>query len=224
MKTNLKTLAILVASTAFGCHLIAADAAALAASTAPEAPDAGNKTNKDNSVSVSISSSGFNITAPDEHSIPSENVLGIPKDILDKMPPEKVAELAKEQVRLRESGMDWEPLLGIIFTFGCPIAIVATVMYFRHRRNRMLHETLRAMIDKGVAIPPELLHPQERRRLPKSDFRRGLVWIAIGTGLTIYFVIGDSHFWPIGLIPLLMGVAFLITWKVEGSKNGSNPS
>jgi hypothetical protein len=225
MKTNLKTLASLLATFALACRMIAADANAPAA---PEAPDTITKTNKTGSVSVSIGTDGINITAPDEAGSSSETVLGIPKDILDKMPPEKVAELAKEQARLRESKTDYEsivvPIFGIIFTFGMPIAIVATVVYFRHRRNRMLHETLRAMIEKGVAIPPELLHPQQPRKLPKSDFRRGLVWIAIGMGLTIYFLIGHSSFWPIGMIPLLMGVAFLITWKVEGSKNGLNPS
>ena len=227
MKTNLKSLTCLFAVLAFAGRIFAAEPSAPVAPTAPEAPDAATKTNKNGSVSVSIGTTGINITAP-EDSGSSETVLGIPKDILDKMPPEKVAELAKEQARLRETKNNYEetlvPIFGIIFTFGMPIAIVATVVYFRHRRNRMLHETLRSMIEKGVPIPPELLHPQEQRNLPKSDIRRGLVWIAVGIGLTVFFLVQDNHVWPIGLIPLLIGVAFLITWKVEGSKNSSNPS
>ncbi len=223
MKTNLRTISGLLTTLAVAGRLLAAEPTAPTAPAAPEAP-AITKTNKDGAVSVSISEKGINITAPEAPRIPAENVLGIPRDILDKMPPEKVAELAREQARLREAKTDLEPLFGIVFVFGMPVAIVATVMYFRHRRNRMLHETLRGMIEKGVTIPPELLHPQEPRKLPKSDFRRGLVWIAIGTGLTVFFIVGHNRAWPIGLIPLLIGVAFLITWKVEGSKNSSTPS
>lgn len=223
MKTNLKSLACLFAVLALAGRIFAAEPSAPVAPTAPEAPDAATKTNKNGSVSVSIGTTGINITAP-EDSGSSETVLGIPKDILDKMPPEKVAELAKEQARLRGAQTDYEAILVPMFVFGMPVAIVATVVYFRHRRNRMLHETLRTMIEKGVPIPPELLHPQEQRKLPKSDIRRGLVWIAVGIGLTVFFLVQDNHVWPIGLIPLLIGVAFLITWKVEGSKNSSNPS
>ncbi|MEY4386045.1 MAG: hypothetical protein RLY20_1328 [Verrucomicrobiota bacterium] len=223
MKTNLKPLASLFAALALASRVFGAEPAAPAAPAAPEAPSDASKTNKSSSVSVSIGSTGINITAPEDAGS-SETVLGIPKDILDKMPPEKVAELAKEQARLRETKTDYESILVPMFVFGMPVAIVAVVVYFRHRRNRMLHETLRTMIEKGVAIPPELLQPHEPRKQPKSDFRRGLVWIAIGTGLTVFFLVSDNHAWPIGLIPLLIGVAFLITWKVEGSKNGSNPA
>src|SRR5205814_2609855 len=49
------------------------------------------------------------------------------------------------------------PIVAIVFTFGSPVAVLGLFFYFRYRRNRMMHETLRAMVEKGVPIPPELL-------------------------------------------------------------------
>ena len=48
-------------------------------------------------------------------------------------------------------------MLAIMGTFGMPVALLLIIFYFKHRRNRMAHETLRAMIDKGMPITPELV-------------------------------------------------------------------
>src|SRR5258706_2251251 len=49
------------------------------------------------------------------------------------------------------------PIISVLADFRSPVIILALFFYFRHRRNRMLHDTLRAMVEKGVPIPPELL-------------------------------------------------------------------
>ncbi len=107
------------------------------------------------------------------------------------------------------------PIFALLMVFGMPVAIVALFVALRHRRNRMLHETLRAMVEKGVPIPPELLSgggaalasvsnsaPQGHR-----DLRWGLVLIALGAGL--YVLVGK-----VGLIPLFIGVALLVVWLI----------
>jgi hypothetical protein len=45
--------------------------------------------------------------------------------------------------------------------------------------------------------------------------------LGIGIGLTVWLAMDGGTKWALGLIPLLMGVAFLITWKVERPKNGT---
>src|SRR5690349_13868279 len=44
------------------------------------------------------------------------------------------------------------PIISILAVFGMPVAIVGIVLFVRYRRNRMLHETIRAMVEKGVPI------------------------------------------------------------------------
>jgi hypothetical protein len=127
---------------------------------------------------------------------------------------------------------DWGPRLGpllpiisVLAVFGCPVAILGLIFYFRHRRNRMLHETLRAMIEKGVPIPPELVSGGGRALAGGSywtnrgnnDLRYGLILIALGIGLLV--LAGR-----IGLIPLFIGVAMIAAWLiVKRTQNNQTP-
>ena len=138
----------------------------------------------------------------------------LPKEILEQLSPEQIVELEKT----RRQPSQITDILSLIGFFGVPVAIVALVVMLRLKRNKMLHETMRAMIDKGQHIPPALLQPHEPKRRPKSDLRRGLVLAGIGVGLTVW--LGNQ--WALGLIPLLMGLGFLVTWKVEHNKNGDS--
>lgn len=142
----------------------------------------------------------------------------LPKEILEQLSPEQIVELEKT----RRQPSQITDILGLIGFFGVPVAIVALVVMLRLKRNKMLHETMRAMIDKGQPIPPALLQPHEPKRRPKSDLRRGLVLAGIGVGLTVWLALDGGNQWALGLIPLLMGLGFLVTWKVEHNKNGDS--
>jgi cadmium resistance protein CadD (predicted permease) len=76
------------------------------------------------------------------------------------------------------------------------------------------------MIEKGVPVPPELFLN------PRNNLRRGVVLCGVGTGSLILFMIEflrgapDLEFWLIGVIPLLMGISYIIVWKLQdGEKN-----
>lgn len=135
----------------------------------------------------------------------------IPKEIVEKLNADQLYELM--QIKMDKSA-DVPMLVPVIvgIVFACPVAIVAVILWYRHRRNAMLHKTLAAMIDKGVPIPPELLHPEQPRR---SDLRRGVILIALGLGIVVFFLGQKDNAWGLGFIPLLIGVGYLITWKME---------
>ena len=105
-------------------------------------------------------------------------------------------------------------LMAITAPFLTLVVIFAIVLHFRNQRRRMLHETLRAMIEKAQPIPPELLDggiEANGSRLARSahrDLRGGLV--LLGVGIVLY---GISGKW--GLIPCVIGVALLIVWCFE---------
>jgi hypothetical protein len=112
------------------------------------------------------------------------------------------------------------PIISVVMVFGMPVAIVALFVALRHRRNRMLHETLRTMVEKGVPIPPELLSGGGAVPAGASsgahhgyrDLRYGLVLVALGAGLCI--MAGK-----VGLIPVVIGVALLIVWAIGSMAN-----
>jgi hypothetical protein len=102
------------------------------------------------------------------------------------------------------------PFIFLTVAIGCWV-------FFKYRRNRMLHETLRAMIDKGVPIPPELIMPpaQQIRRRTNSDLRNGLIMLGLGIGILLFHL-------RLGWIPIFIGVAFLITWLIEKKQNSKD--
>ena len=154
--------------------------------------------------------------------ISTDDEEAVPKEVADKLSPEQLFKLMALREERHRDVPGAAPLI-VAIVFGMPVAIVALVLVYRYRKNAMLHRTLAAMIDKGVPIPPELLQPDKPR---KSDLRRGLTLIAAGAGLVVFFIADkDYDAWGLGLIPLLIGVGYLIAWKLEEKKqNGQNQS
>jgi hypothetical protein len=112
------------------------------------------------------------------------------------------------------------PVIAILSVFGSPVVIIGLFFYFRHRRNSMLHETLRAMVEKGVPIPPELLagggaalaNNFNAARRGITDLRNGLILIGVGAG--IMALGSEAGFAKLGLIPLFIGVAMIVAWLI----------
>ncbi|HZE56798.1 MAG TPA: DUF6249 domain-containing protein [Chthoniobacterales bacterium] len=115
------------------------------------------------------------------------------------------------------------PIIGIIFStlFGAPVLIVAAIMFFSYLRSRSLHRTVREMVEKGQPVPPSLFAPPPAVRA-RSDVRRGIVLVMVGFGLMIFFGAvneWEGGAWALGIIPFLIGVGYLLVWKLEGPKD-----
>ncbi len=106
------------------------------------------------------------------------------------------------------------PIVGMLVSFGLPVVLVAIILYYKHRRQRMTHDTIVSLAEKGLPIPPQLLETPAPRKQYSSGLRGGLVLVGLGVALGIFLgEVGGP--WSIGLIPALMGVALLIAWKIE---------
>jgi hypothetical protein len=115
------------------------------------------------------------------------------------------------------------PLVAIIFMtiFGAPVLIVAVIMYFGFSRNRMMHKTIRMMVEKGQPVPAALLAPPPPAVRQRSDMRRGVVLMMVGLALILFFGAvnnWENGAWAIGIIPFLIGVGYLLVWKLEGGQ------
>jgi cbb3-type cytochrome oxidase subunit 3 len=102
-------------------------------------------------------------------------------------------------------------MIGMLVTFGLPLLLVVVILYYKHRKLRMTHETIARLAEKGLPVPPELLDPPMRS---DAGLRGGLVLVAVGISLAIFlYQVGAP--WSLSLIPGLMGVALLIAWRIE---------
>jgi len=116
------------------------------------------------------------------------------------------------------------PLVAVVMlaVFGAPVLIVGLIMYFGFSRNRMMHKTIRMMVEKGQEVPAALLAPPPPAVQKRSDMRRGVVLVMVGIGLMLFFAAvneWEGGSWAIGVIPFVIGLGYLLVWKLEGKKD-----
>jgi hypothetical protein len=116
------------------------------------------------------------------------------------------------------------PIIAIVMGCSIPIIIVGLSLYFQHRKNKMLHETVRAMVEKGVPIPPEMFNKTDRNLMdrdksddkhPRKDLRSGVILTCIGIGVVM--LCGKA-----GYIILFLGVAFVVIGMLNLGKGNNN--
>ncbi len=100
-------------------------------------------------------------------------------------------------------------------------AVLVFATWFRHRTQAGLQQTIRAAMDKGVQLTPEIIESlgQPKAR-PDSDLRRGLVSVAIGVGCAAFgFILGEEDavrpLLAISAFPFAVGIAYLIMWALD---------
>src|SRR5690606_24212330 len=118
---------------------------------------------------------------------------------------------------------DLIPIFAIVFAIGLPLSIpiVFLVLNYRKRRRLMeLHHAERmAAIERGMDVPPlplELIDGRPRRR--RSSLLPGLVWLFVGLAVLVSMRTIAEREALLGLIPMGVGLAYLIYYFAEGRK------
>jgi Domain of unknown function (DUF6249) len=119
------------------------------------------------------------------------------------------------------------PIIAIIFStlFGAPVLVVGAIMFFSYLKSRSLHRTVREMVAKGQEVPAALFAPPPIVKA-RSDLRRGVVLLMVGLGLMIFFgAVNDweGGVWSLGVIPFVIGLGYLLVWKLEGRSRDKVP-
>lgn len=108
-----------------------------------------------------------------------------------------------------------------IGAFAMVVAIIVLPFYFRSKERREMHSTVRAAIEKGQPLPPEMIEAMTKSvKLPPTrlrDLRTGIIWLAVGVGIgaaTYFgdFIHGDGDFDGFGIacIPAVIGLAYIV--------------
>jgi hypothetical protein len=136
--------------------------------------------------------------------------LGLSPDALSKLSGDQLFTLLNEPSSPPEAVVI--PTVFFLFMFGA----LAAGLYASFRKERIRHETLQAIIQKGGAIPSELLVPSRRT----ADLRRGVTLFGAGLGLSIFLAAlpdTPARVWTGGLILMLLGAGYLVTWKLQST-------
>jgi hypothetical protein len=102
-------------------------------------------------------------------------------------------------------------------------AIVVVPAWLKSRERREMQATVRAAIEKGQPLPPELIEALTKEtKLPKvssaqRDIRIGVILLSVGAGLALLGaalrLIADEAFYSLvgsAAIPAAIGVAFIV--------------
>lgn len=120
------------------------------------------------------------------------------------------------------------PIVAIVMGIG--IGMLAIWVDYRKKRDifELHHKERLVAIERGMEVPPlpEALFAGNRdtRVVTSADYlRRGLLWLLVGLAVAGALAINrdtDSAAW--GLIPIAVGLAYLIFYWTESRRNPSH--
>jgi hypothetical protein len=112
-------------------------------------------------------------------------------------------------------------MLAISLIFGTPILVVIAVLYAGYRKRRLVQETISQYLASGKDVPAEILESiHGGGDKPKSYLQKGFVMVGAGVGIFLCFAImGEIGIASLGVIPLFIGLAQILIWKLEKPEN-----
>lgn len=116
------------------------------------------------------------------------------------------------------------PILGILAVFGTPVLIVYLIVRATTRRRELMHENINRLLEQGKDIPPELLNAFQKQASPESDLYRGIRLSLVGVAIIIALsMLAGFEVGSLGFIPMALGLAQVITWKIQQNKQDKTP-
>lgn len=119
-------------------------------------------------------------------------------------------------------------LVPIIAIFAA-VAVTAIAVFARHRerlqRADLRHRERLAAIEKGIDLPPDPPEQTERVGDESRFLRQGLVLLLVGIAVTVALqgMPGQEANYRFGLIPVAVGVGYLVYYAIRGRKAARPP-
>lgn len=115
--------------------------------------------------------------------------------------------------------------LAVPAVFAIVLAFVGFRQWLRHQQRVMVHRERLVALEKGVEPPAWPETPREGLGMRGLLLLSGLLWLAIGIGgmIAAYVIVPSltipdgppRSIWLIGLVPILVGVAHLVVYRVH---------
>jgi hypothetical protein len=114
-------------------------------------------------------------------------------------------------------------MVAVIMTLSIPIVYIVTRARRIQKAMDLVHAQRMAAIERGMELPPASLDfglDQGRRGKPRTALLPGLMWLFVGLAIFTASMMPDYDGPPvfIGLIPVGIGLAYLIYYFVEERK------
>lgn len=149
--------------------------------------------------------------------------------MLSKLSPTQLLELKKqefevEKQRIENEGKSDMPLngAGIVLICLLPFLFVATIIYIgtraRSRESQRRYDIYLKSLEMGQTIP-EHFFDEPKKANPSSNLKRGVICVAVGSALLVYYLVSRNDGFLIGgIIPAFVGIGYLVVHFLEKPK------
>lgn len=138
--------------------------------------------------------------------------------LMQKLSPEQLYELEKSR-SAADHDSDGPTPAGIVLISLMPFATAILIVFFvlrsKRQKEQRMFQLYEKALDAGKDLPESFFNQSNNEQ--KSHLLKGLIWMGSGLGLSIggIYLMGENSPWGFGLIPLFVGVAYLISYFVE---------
>lgn len=161
----------------------------------------------------------------------SKEIYEMRKDsvIISKLSPKELLELKAqefevEKQRLENEGKVDMPLngFGIVIICLLPFLLVATIIFIgaraRNRESQRRYEIYMKSLEMGQTIPQHFFD-EPKKANPSSNLKRGVICLAVGLALLVYYLVSKQDGFLIGgIIPTFIGIGYLVVQFLEKPK------
>ena len=121
----------------------------------------------------------------------------------------------------------WDAVVAIVaisFTLGLPVIVIAIILYYKHRKRRQRDALIEKFINSDKDLPAELLSLWELHLdEPNKTLNQGIKLVAVSLGLYLFLhVFLGTDIALIAAVPLFLGIARLIIWKISQKSGSTN--
>ena len=158
--------------------------------------------------------------------------LNLSGEVVKKLDSKDIVEIVKYKEKLVQDRLTAEkfavdpskmigkiiPIMPIVF-FTFILLVLTIPFYFNFKKTKGRQLIINNLIEKGQEIPKELIVPAKRN--VRTDFHKGIILISFGLGISVVLLAikipVNFNLWTLGLIPLFIGLGYLISFKLDKS-------
>ena len=135
--------------------------------------------------------------------------------------PNESAKIANISIHQSNNDAGFWVVLIVLIAVIIPFASLVLIIFFALRaitsRQREHNKLIEIAIKSNYPLPDNFFSKPQTSR---TRLQSALVWLACGIGSIVFFlIVFDDALYAIGIIPLLIGIAKLITYYVEDREN-----
>lgn len=149
--------------------------------------------------------------------------------MLSKLSPNQLLEIKKQEMEIKKQEVENEgssdmPFNGFELFLICllPFLFVSVIVFLNARvknaESKRRYELYQKSLEMGQTVP-EHFFDEPKKVNPSSNLKRGILCLAVGLALLIYFAINHNSFALIaGIIPAFVGVGYLLVHYLDKPK------